>query len=346
MNPLSYTSEEFSKEMFRLFMKGKEQAVHLWQAFMREGVLREDLPSFKNAPKLFSMMKEQISFSPATIVSSWQDEEAFRFVSKTEDGHNIESVILSMKKKKTLCVSSEIGCKRGCRFCQTAKMGFIRDLKASEIVMQLFLAKHFFHSDCKNIVFMGMGEPFDNFDEVVKAVRIFEDPLGFGIGLKNITISTSGHVDGIRKLCSEDVTRVNLAVSFNASNEKTRSFLMPCQKGLLELVEAMKYYNEKTKKEILVSYVLIKGVNDGDNVPFELMGLLKDLNIKINVIPYNAQEKDPFKMPEEEEVDLFLSKLREMGFRTLLRRSKGKKIKGACGQLGQSKGILKENVAG
>jgi 23S rRNA (adenine2503-C2)-methyltransferase len=252
-----------------------------------------------------------------------------------------------MQSGWTLCLSSQIGCRMGCRFCETGRLGLLRHLTTDEIVAQLACALHWFGKPIRNIVFMGMGEPMDNLEAVIPAIEIFSDEKGFAIGRRHITVSTSGHLEGLHAFTTRVRPHVNLAVSVIASNEDLRTRLMPVNRrwNMSQLYEAMKSYTIQTNREILVEYVLLKDLNDSPKHALELAHYLQGLKVKVNLIPYNRQSPsskpatlqlgpDDFYPAEETACELFAKILREKGYRTLLRKRKGHEIMAACGQLG------------
>lgn len=256
--------------------------------------------------------------------------------SQTADQLEIESVLIPMQAGGTLCLSSQVGCRMGCTFCETGRMGLLRNLTTQEIVTQLFVARFILGFQVRNLVFMGMGEPFDNYENVMQAVRIFTDPYGFGLGIHHLTISTSGRVEEIYRLIEETSPIPHLAVSLNAPTDELRNRLMPINRHhpLKELYQAMQVFNTKKGKSILVAYVLMKGQNDSLEHADQLANFLQGLNVKINIIPYNPQSRDRFQPPEQDTIEVFTARLREKGYYTLLRQTKGQKIMAACGQLG------------
>ena len=281
-----------------------------------------------------------------------------RLADRGIDFDDIESVIIPMigrsgRKTHTLCVSSQVGCALGCNFCETAQMGLIRSLSASEIVEQWWAAKFIEGVHIDNIVFMGMGEPMDNLDEVVKAIECLTDHNGPNIPMSAITVSTVGRVDGlerIKQLVQErGWKRLGLALSLNASNDQARSELMPINKKwnmqalqdiLLELREV------RGGRKIMIEYVLIPGVNDSHENAHELAQWMqpfaKDPTRKkgkghgglVNIIPYNPRRDSPWPAPTQEHVDHFVTLLMKLGLFVNARRTKGRDSMAACGQLG------------
>lgn len=334
-----HTSNRFSFLLFQELGRGLEQAKELYKAFHRKGSFIPIPPSFANAPLLFREMTERIetSLDPLHMTTKDPLSGTEKFLIRTGDGHDIESVVLPMQRKKTLCLSSQIGCRMGCSFCETGKRGLLRHLTVREILEQFFHARFSLSHSIDNAVFMGMGEPLDNLDAVLKAYEILNDPEGIGLGRKNITLSTSGHVEGIERLALLPTALPNLAVSLNGADDAIRSHLMPINRrwNLARLKKALFLFAEKKRKDILIAYVLIEGLNDSPEQARQLVAYLEGLPVKINLIPYNAQSGfSSYHPPSIEVQDLFLKTVRERGMRALLRRTKGDHIMAGCGQLG------------
>lgn len=231
----------------------------------------------------------------------------------------------------------------GCTFCETGRMGLLRSLSAAEIISQVFVARFIFNSPLRNIVFMGMGEPFDNYDNVMQSIRILTDQGGLAMGPSRLTVSTSGCVEEIYRFMQEADPAVNLAVSINAPTDELRNRIMPVNRkwNLSEIKQAMVDYCAHPRREILIEYVLLQGLNDSLECAEQLADLLQGLKVKVNLIPYNAQKKSRFQPPEESVQEAFTQRLIERGYQVLLRRHKGRSIMAACGQLG-NKDIRKE----
>ncbi|MEK6643719.1 MAG: 23S rRNA (adenine(2503)-C(2))-methyltransferase RlmN [Planctomycetota bacterium] len=269
-----------------------------------------------------------------------QEGDLTKFIQRAPDGLEIESVIIPMWKKQsrwtTLCVSSQVGCAMGCTFCETAQLGKLRSLSAAEIVGQIVAARSDFSAKIDNVVFMGMGEPFDNFDEVVQAVRVMTDPLGMSLGMSRITISTVGRVEGIRRLAALGWRRINLAVSLNAPNDEIRSRIMPINRvePMAELRAALLDYPLRTCQFFMIEYVLIPGVNDACDHARQVADYLRGIKCCVNVIPYNPIRESPWPAPEERDVQQFLGWLQEAGQFSKKRETKGRSHMAACGQLG------------
>ncbi len=250
----------------------------------------------------------------------------------------IESVLIPMETgKKTFCISSQVGCAMGCKFCNTARMGWIRDLTVGEIVSQvLFLYRE---ADLKenqafNVVFMGMGEPLANLDKVVKAIRILTHKDGMNLSRRRITVSTCGIVNGIRKLAREP-NPPRLAISLNAADDETRLKIMPVTAGnpLSELLDQLSRYPLAPRDRFTFEYVLIRGVNDRDSDAARIPRLLNKLRYKINLIPFNPFPGSGFLPPEPARIEAFQKILFSKNITATIRKSKGRDIQGACGQL-------------
>ncbi len=274
------------------------------------------------------------------IVNRLADGDLTKFVQRTRDGLEIESVVVPMQRTRgiwrTLCVSSQIGCARGCEFCETAQLGLLRNLTPSEIVGQVAAAQRDFHGGIRNVVFMGMGEPLDNYEHVIHAIRVLMDPGGLSFAGERVTISTVGRVQGIRKLARLGWRRLNLAVSLNAPNDEIRSRIMPHNRlePMAELRAALLDYPLRKCQFFMVEYVLIPGVNDARAHAFEVADYLRPLKCMLNVIPYNPRRDSPWPAPSEEQVVQFLDWLTAAGQGCKRRITKGRAQMAACGQLG------------
>lgn len=258
------------------------------------------------------------------------------------DGLTAESVVMPHEDgsgRCTVCVSSQIGCPVGCSFCATGKMGFSRSLTVGEILSQVYLANEMGQQSEKpwlvsNVVFMGMGEPFLNYDSVLKSVRILNDPQGINIGQRRIVISTSGYVPGIIKL-SEEGLQVVLAVSLHAADNQLREKLVPLNRKypLEQLAEACEYYHEKTGKRITFEYALIAGVNDSPVSALQLAEFIRPLSANVNIIPLNEVSQVDYKRSSTAQISAFMQVLRDKGVEAVIRKERGSDISGACGQL-------------
>jgi 23S rRNA (adenine2503-C2)-methyltransferase len=333
----SHTQESYCKAMFALFGKGRHHAARLYSDWYRKSHVR-DIRGWAE-PQAVALVRKMIDATDFVLPerSAVNEEgETIKFLLKFSDGLESESVLIPMEAGTTICISSQVGCKMGCTFCETGKMGLIRHLNCEEIVAQVFWARFGLAKTVRNIVFMGMGEPFDNYDAVMRAVAVLTDIGGMGFGPSRITISTSGKIDAILRMSREADPALNLAVSVNAPTDAIRNRIMPVNKqwGMAELKHAMQEYCAHPRREILIEYVLLKGINDSLEAADLLAEYLRGIRVKVNLIPYNPQTRDRFAPPEIEDREAFLKRMRDRGYQTLLRGTKGQQIMAACGQLG------------
>lgn len=335
----SETSKTYSQQIVDRLGKGERHARLVYEEWFRTGQVLGNDPAFNNAQKIYRDILALTDFSYLNLSHKQHDGATGKVLLRTEDQLEVEAVLIPMRAGGTLCVSSQVGCKMGCSFCETGRMGLLRNLSAAEINSQLFAARFALDFAVRNIVFMGMGEPFDNYEAVMQAFRMMIDPYGFGFGPHHITISTSGRVDGIQKLMQDPGAIPNLAVSINAPNDALRNTLMPINRQfpLKDLYCAMDQFCRKTNKEILIAYVLLKDRNDSLDHAKELASYLKGLSVRVNLIPYNRQSHDRYESSEKDTIDRFALCLRQEGFNCLIRQTKGDKIMAACGQLGNVK---------
>ncbi|MCP4672821.1 MAG: 23S rRNA (adenine(2503)-C(2))-methyltransferase RlmN [Desulfobacula sp.] len=263
-----------------------------------------------------------------------------KFLFKLEDGQHIESVLIPTKDHFTLCVSSQVGCAQNCRFCLTARGGLIRNLDVCEIIAQIRDARYYLIKKniepvkLSNIVFMGMGEPLANYNNLLKSLSIILDSdNGLKFAARRVSVSTCGIVPKITQLGKD--SPVNLAISLNATNDETRSRLMPINKKypLSQLLEACRTFIIKPRNKITFEYILMKGVNDSKQDALRLIKLLAPIKAKINLIPFNQCKELEFKCPSKKEISDFLQILLDNNLTAMTRKSKGDDILAACGQL-------------
>ena len=257
---------------------------------------------------------------------------------KLHDGNFVEGVLIPKNKRMTACISSQVGCSLSCSFCATGTLGLTRNLSASEIYRQVvYISKkcmEIYNQPLTNIVFMGMGEPLLNYKNVLRSIHFITSEEGLNMSYKRITLSTSGISKMIRKLADDNV-KVNLALSLHAANEELRKKIMPIGKSntLEEIRDSLKYYFSKTKKKVTYEYVLLRDVNDSIEDAYQLYKYTKHLSSKVNIIEYNAVEGLEFKKSSFEKTEKFIGYLLKKGVNVSLRRSRGKDINAACGQL-------------
>ena len=266
-----------------------------------------------------------------------------KFAFTLDDGKVIESVLIPEPDRNTLCVSAQVGCAMHCSFCLTATMGFIRNLSPSEIVNQVSAAGDFIRGEAKNkrigpdritnLVFMGMGEPLNNLDNLIKSISILTEQRGLDMTNRRITVSTCGIADKMMQLGEQ--TDVNLAISLHAVDDSTRNSLMPVNKrfSLQNLLQACRDYPMAKRKRIMFEYVLLKGINDSDEDARELARILRDIPCKVNLLPYNESPGLSYQSPSRNRVYAFQKIVRDAGYSVFIRTSRGEDISAACGQL-------------
>jgi 23S rRNA (adenine2503-C2)-methyltransferase len=274
--------------------------------------------------------------TPAIVHQAHSEDGTRKFVLRLADGRQIEAVFIPDTPAQTFCVSTQVGCAMGCAFCLTGKMGLIRHLTAGEIAGQArVLAKALDMLDTPfNIVLMGMGEPLHNYDETMKALRLLADEHGLGVSPKRVTLSTVGLVPMLDRLAAEPLMP-NLAISLHATTEAQRAGLVPPTKkySLAEVIDACRRFPVSRRGRITFEYVLLAGVNDRPEDARRLVRLLSGIKGKVNLIPLNAAAGIPFERPSDERVDAFARILAERGVPVSVRKSRGRDIRAACGQL-------------
>ncbi|HPC20506.1 MAG: 23S rRNA (adenine(2503)-C(2))-methyltransferase RlmN [Kiritimatiellae bacterium] len=306
----------------------------LWQWVQVQGATRWD--QMGNLPRaLKDKLAETHTPQPAKILKESGELGGTRkWLVGLDDGESVETVLIPARDRNTVCVSTQVGCKMGCAFCASAKCGYARNLSAGEIVAQVQLVAAALGKRPDNVVYMGMGEPFDNYDAVLKSVRLLNHPDGLNVGARRITISTSGVIPGIRRLASEGL-QVELSVSLHAANSELRRKLMPIENKypLDELLKECAAYTATTKRHITFEYTLVKGLNDSPQDAAELAARLRRFPCRVNLIPLSPVEEFQGEAPPRATMEAFLRVLERNGLEGTLRESKGKGLDAACGQL-------------
>jgi 23S rRNA (adenine2503-C2)-methyltransferase len=339
------TLDQFEEEMRRRYGKGRYHATAAYRRIMQQGSLALDaLVEFRNSGQLAEALQRDIELTLPEVVAHQQEGNVIKFVTRLSDGLQVESVILPMATHTSLCISCQVGCRQGCRFCQTAQNGLLRNLSAQEMVGQVLAARLHFNCQVRNIVFMGMGEPMDNLAAVTQAIRVLTDQRGLGLAHRHITVSTAGLVDGIRKLAALNWPHLKLAISLNAPNDALRSQLMPVNRRfpMEALRQALLDYPLGKKGVFFMEYVLIKNVNDSREHARQLAAYLKPLPVRLNLIGYNPQGRTPFAAPDAVDLERFKGWLVDEKVFVRLRTARGQSITAACGQLGEALGRAKD----
>lgn len=257
-----------------------------------------------------------------------------KYLFALEDGNLIETVLMRHDYGLSVCVSSQVGCNMGCSFCESGRLKKVRNLTASEMVRQILMIEDDIRERISSVVIMGIGEPFDNYENIMNFIRIINDNLGIAIGARHITVSTSGIVPKIYDYANENL-QTNLAISLHAPNNLLRSKIMKVNKAypIEELMTAIKDYIEKTNRRVTIEYVMLSGVNDSTDCAKELAHLLRGLNVYVNLIPYNETSHIEYKKSKNDTIMVFYDTLKKLGINVTVRREFGGNIDAACGQL-------------
>ncbi len=297
-----------------------------------------DFSEMTNISKLMrSQLAEHFHFSLPVIQSRTHSQDgSIKYLLKLDDGALVESVWMPSDSRKTLCLSTQVGCRLNCSFCLTASLGLKRNLTAGEIIGQCMTINEDLSKEnaITNVVFMGMGEPLDNLNPVVDALRLMTAPEAMRISTRKVTVSTSGLVDKINDFQKENI-HINLAISLNATDDETRNRLMPINKKypIKTLMDCLKNYPLKPQRRHTIEYVLLEGINDSDEDAHRLAILLKDIPCKINLIPFNSFESSEYRPPHDKQTFKFQDYLIAKNFSAFIRQNRATDILGACGQL-------------
>ena len=303
---------------------------------------RKKVTSFDEMTNLkkdvIDVLKKDFVFKTIELIQVERDELTNKYLFKLNDNEHIEAVLMKHDYGNSICVSSQVGCNMGCKFCESGRRKKVRNLLANEIVEQLLEVEEDLGDKITHVVMMGIGEPFDNYEEITKFIEIVNDNLGLAIGSRHITVSTCGIVPKIREF-ADFPYQVNLAISLHAPNDELRSKIMPIDKAykIDELMDALKYYYDKTGRRLSFEYVMLEGVNDSKECATELANLLKGLNCYVNLIPYNETENIEFKRSSNEKIMAFYDILKKNNIDVTKRREFGGNISAACGQLRSKK---------
>ena len=283
---------------------------------------------------LINKLEDNFFFDKIEIIKKQEDKDVSKFLFKMEDGNLIEAVLMEHDYGNSLCVSSQVGCNMSCRFCESGRLKKIRNLTASEMVLQIMKVEEVIQKRISHVVVMGIGEPFDNFDNLVHFITIINYPKGINLGSRHITVSTCGVVPKIYEFAKLPF-QVNLAISLHAPNNEIRDKIMPINKiyKIEKLIKAIKDYVDVTNRRVTFEYIMLKDINDSKENALELASLLRDINCYVNLIPYNETENISFKRTEKEKILAFYDILKKEKINVTIRREFGSKIDAACGQL-------------
>lgn len=301
-------------------------------------IYREKLTSFLNIKNLSTPVKEKSStdfdISQLELVTKTESETTCKYLFRLSDGHTIETVLMRHDYGNGVCISSQVGCNMNCAFCESGKLKKVRNLETHEMVQQLLYIRDVLGIPVSHVVLMGIGEPFDNYDNVMHFIDIATEQSGIEIATRHVTISTCGITPKMMEYARRDTIN-SLAISLHAPNDALRNKLMPINKTypISGLIEAAKQYTARGKKKVTFAYIMIKDVNDSADCALELADLLKDLNCYVNLIPYNKTRSTNFEPSDKERVSEFFDILKKHNINVTVRREFGSNLNAACGQL-------------
>ena len=322
----------------------KEYLIHMGEkpfraSQMMEWFYRHRIQNFEEmsniSKKFIAHLKENFIIDSLKCVTRQKSLDGTqKFLFELSDGNLIETVLMNHNYGYSVCVTSEVGCNMGCVFCASGMKKKLRNLTTAEMVLQVLMVSSLAEIRVSHVVVMGIGEPFDNYDNVMKFLRIINSPFGLEIGARHITVSTSGIVPRIFDYANEGL-QTNLAISLHAPNDEIRDKMMKINKAypIAILMDAISKFIEKTGRRVTIEYILIKDVNDTKECAYELSKLLKGLNVYVNLIPYNEVLENPYRRSEKNAMTNFYDILKKNNINTTLRREHGHDIKAACGQL-------------
>lgn len=315
--------------------KYKALQVYEWLYQKRE----QNIDEFSNLKKeLRERLKQDFTMTMLKIEQKQVAPLTEKYLFRLADNEFVEAVVMHHDYGDSICVSSQVGCNMGCRFCESGRQKKIRNLEAYEIVEQILLIEEDLKIKIKSVVIMGIGEPLDNCDNIVKFIKIINDAKGLQIGARHITVSTCGLVPKIKELAYLPI-QINLAISFHAPTDQLRSELMPVNKvySISELIGAIKEFLQITSRRVTIEYVMLNNVNDSGECAKELARLFKGMNIYVNLIPYNETNHLEFKRSSKNKINQFYDTLKKAGINVTVRKEFGGTIDAACGQLRGSK---------
>ena len=327
-------------ELTEYFLKIGEKKYYATELF--SWLYNKRITSFSEATNIKKETREKLSkdftISNIEIVTVEKAKDVRKYLFKLRDGEHIEAVLMNHDYGNSLCISSQVGCNMGCKFCESGRRKKVRNLTTGEMVEQILKVENESNLRISHVVIMGIGEPFDNYDNICNFIRIINHPKGLNIGARHITISTCGLVPKILEF-SEFPYQVNLAISLHAPNDKIRGEIMPIAKAysLKDLINAIKIYLEKTNRRVTFEYIMLSGINDSVDNALELIHLLKGINCYVNLIPYNETEALQYKRSNPLTIAKFYDILKKNNITVTIRREFGGTISAACGQLRSKK---------
>lgn len=325
-----------TKEQLEIFFiengDKKFRATQVFEGLYKQRVKKfDDIKNISNDAK--KLLRENFNNDYLKIIAKQSDKDVWKYLFELNDGEKIEAVVMNHDYGLSLCVSTQVGCNMGCVFCESGRLKKVRNLETYEMVLQLLTIEEDLSKRISSVVLMGIGEPLDNYDNVINFIKILNEHKGIDIGIRHITISTCGLVPKIEKLIDENM-QVNLAISLHAPNDELRKQIMPIAKAydLNVLMKTVKKYIDKTSRRVTFEYIMLSGVNDTEKCAKELAELLRGINGYVNLIPYN-KTSSKYEKSNSNAINKFYDTLKKLKINVTVRREFGSKVDAACGQL-------------
>lgn len=335
-NIYNYTIEEL-EEYFLSLNEKKFKATQLYSWLYEKRITSfDEITDMKKI--IIEKLKEDYNMNSIKLIKVERDIEVNKYLFELEDKSLVESVLMRHDYGTSICVSSQVGCNMGCKFCESGRLKKVRNLSSYEIVLQILEVEKDINERISHVVIMGIGEPFDNYENITNFIKIINHPKGLSIGSRHITVSTCGIVPKILEF-SLFPYQVNLAISLHAPNNEIRDKIMPINKAykIEDIIKALEIYYERTNRRITFEYIMLDGINDSPKEAKELVTLLKGLNCYINLIPYNETNNIEYKRSKKERILEFYDIIKKNGMNVTIRREFGSNISAACGQLRSKK---------
>ena len=324
------------EELENYFIEKNDKKFKATQVF--DWVYKKRISNFEDmrnvSKETIKAMKEDFYFDKLEIIDKKEDVDVAKYLFRLKDNEKVEAVLMYHDYGNSICISTQVGCNMGCKFCESGRLKKVRNLEVYEMVSQILMVEEETNKRISHIVLMGIGEPFDNYDNVIKFIDIVNTGKGIDIGSRHITVSTCGIVPKIREFTNYS-KQVNLAVSLHAPNNEIRNSIMNINKAypIEEIMETIKEYINKTNRRVTFEYIMLKGVNDSEKCAHELSNLLKGLNAYVNIIPYNETSHIEYKKSSKDTIMKFYDVLKKNNIGVTIRREFGSKVNAACGQL-------------
>ena len=331
MNSIYDYRLEDLKEYFKNINEKEFKATQVYEWLYKKRIKTfEEMTNIKK--EIIEKLKKDFNIEPLKILKKQIDTDVCKYLFELEDKNKIEAVLMKHDYGNSLCVSTQVGCNMSCAFCESGRLKKVRNLEAYEMVLQILEVEEDLKIRISHVVLMGIGEPFDNYDNVIKFIDIINEPKGIDLGARHITVSTSGLVPKIEEF-AKNKKQVNLAISLHAPNNEIRNEIMPVNKAfpIEKLIKSVKEYIDKTNRRF--EYIMLKDINDKVEHAIELSKLLRGINCYVNLIPYNETSHIKYKKSTKEQIMKFYDTLKKNNINVTIRKEFGSKVSAACGQL-------------